>query len=303
MVETITLVFAHGGGFCKEVWEPIMRRLRESPLLQGAAVNTKFVNFDFKYHGSNRDESETPRLDLSDPKSPRVYHSSGDLTTWTSAVALERVRELQSKNPDRRIIGVGHSMGACALWNTEVNHPGTFDGLILFEPVYGDIKVDAVTDFLVSITLQRESSWPSREAAEEHLRNFKNFSAWDRESLKAYMKGGLVEDKSTGWTKLACSPSMEAALYCHKLMFCSDEQLARVKGKVFFHSGGRSKMFLPWIFQEMNEKWPHIYSLEKPIPRCSHVMIMENPEAVAQDILMSLAELEPFRASPSHSRL
>ncbi|KAG7377600.1 hypothetical protein PHYPSEUDO_011395 [Phytophthora pseudosyringae] len=303
MTKTVTVLFAHGAGFCQEIWEPITRRLRESALLQNSAVQTEFVSFDFTYHGSNRDESETPRVDLTDPTSPRVYHSSGDLTAWTTAEMLQRVRALKSQHPDRPLIGVGHSMGACALWNTEVQQPGTFDGLILFEPVFGDVNVDPITDFLVSITLQRQSSWPTRDAAEHHLRNVKNFSAWDRESLEAYMKGGLVEDTSTGWTKLACSSAMESSLYCHKLMFCSDEQLARVQCNVFFHSGGRSKMFLPSIFEEMNDKWPHIYSVGKPIPRSSHVMVMEKPAAVTHKILESLAKLEPFRTAASHSRL
>lgn len=291
MTKKITLLFAHGAGFCKEIWEPITRRLRESPLLQNAAVETEFVSFDFKYHGSNRDESETPQVDLSDTNSPRVYHSAGDLTTWTTAYMLELVQKLKAKRPGRVLIGVGHSMGACALWNAEVQQPGTFNSLVLFEPVYGDMNVDPVTDFLVSITLQRESSWPSREAAEVYHRSLPNFKAWDRESLEAYMKGGLVEDKATGRTTLACSPAMESSLYCHKLMFCSDEQLARVKCKVFIHSGGRSKMFLASIFDEMNEKWPHIYSVGKPIPRSSHAMILEKPAAVTVKILESLEQL------------
>lgn len=156
-----TLLFAHGGGFCKDSWEPILRRLRASPVVR--AVPTELVTFDFSYHGSRRDESVTPVIDRSNPKSPRVHHPAQDLVRWTSAEVLDQVRAIRAKDPDssHKLIGVGHSMGAGALWNTEIQHPGTFDGLVLFEPVYGrNIPGgQAVSDFLVALSLQREASW------------------------------------------------------------------------------------------------------------------------------------------------
>ncbi|KAG7380827.1 hypothetical protein PHYBOEH_011289 [Phytophthora boehmeriae] len=302
MSKAATLLFAHGGGFCKESWEPIMRRLKASPLLQGA-VNTQFTSFDFKYHGANRDESVEPQIDLSNPLSPRVHHPAADLTAWTSAQLLQEVRALKDRNVDTPLIGIGHSMGASAMWNTEAQYPGTFDGLILFEPVFGAIgDSDAVTSFLVSITLKRE---PSRAAAEEHLRSFRNFAAWDPECLDAYMKGALVEEPN-GSTVLACHPFIEASLYCHQLLNLNDQQLARPKCKIYFHSGGRTKMFVPSVAAAISDKWPSIYKLEDPVPDSSHVMIMEKPAAVAEKILENLKYLEPFRAAasvPSKSKL
>ncbi|KAG7396006.1 hypothetical protein PHYBOEH_002878 [Phytophthora boehmeriae] len=273
-----------------------MRRLKASPLLQGA-VNTRLVNFDFKYHGANRDESVEPQIDLSNPLSPRVHHPATDLIAWASSQLLEEGRALKDSNANTPLIGIGHSMGASAMWNTEAQYPGTFDGLILFEPVFGAIgDSGAVTSFLVSITLKRESSWPSRAAAEEHLRNFRNFAAWDPECLDAYMKGALVEEPS-GRTVLACHPSIEASLYCHQFLKLNDQQLARPKCNTYFHSGDRTKMFVPSVAAAISDKWPSIYKLEDPIPDSSHLMIMEKPEAVAEKILENLKHLEPFRAA------
>jgi pimeloyl-ACP methyl ester carboxylesterase len=137
---------------------------------------------------------------------------------------------------------------------------------------------------------------PSRAAAEEHLRGFKNFAAWDREALDAYMKGALVEDESTGKTVLACSTAIEASLYCHKLLLLDDQQLARPQCKVFFQYAGRTKMFLPPVFKGISDKWPNIYSLDDPIDNSSHAMIREKPADVAQKIVDCLQQIEPFAA-------
>ncbi|KAE9283695.1 hypothetical protein PF001_g22731 [Phytophthora fragariae] len=230
MSRSTTLLFAHGGGFCKDTWEPIIRRLRDSSLLQ--TVSTRFVSFDFKYHGSNRDESVAPQINLEDPRGPRVHHPATDLTAWTSADVLQQARALKNESVDTSLIGIAHSMGASAMWNTEVQHPGTFDGLVLFEP---------------------NSPRPSRAAAEKYLRKLKNFAAWDRESLDAYMKGGLVEDAATGTTVLACSPGIEAALYSHTWLDLTDQQLAQPQCKICFHYGTRTKMFLPSSFKELTK--------------------------------------------------
>lgn len=169
--ETVTLLFAHGGGFCKETWEPIMRRLRASPLLK--RVPTEFQSFDFPYHGSKRDVSmvEAMEVDLSNPKAPRVRNNKHDLVEWVSGEVLRQVDEWKQRHPDNgadndgrkkhRLIGVGHSMGSSGLWKAETKVPGTFDGLILFEPVFDpqDPQTEYVIDLYVAVTLQRPSTW------------------------------------------------------------------------------------------------------------------------------------------------
>lgn len=162
---SVTILFAHGGGFCKETWEPIVRRLRESPLLAG--VPAEILSFDFPYHGSKRDVTAVAsmEIDLSNPKAPRVWNQKHDLVEWVSDEVARQVDAWKAKHPSgsgkHKLIGVGHSMGSTGLWKTEVKSPGTFDGLILFEPVFDpqDPKTDYVVDLYVAVTLQRQSTW------------------------------------------------------------------------------------------------------------------------------------------------
>lgn len=281
-----TLLFAHGGGFCRQIWDPIIRRLQVSPLLQSA----EFVTFDFPFHGSKRDESVEPQVD---ENALKVRHPAQDLVPWTTTEVQRQVQLIRGKNTKGtrpKLIGVGHSMGAGALWNAEVRAPGTFDALILFEPVYGitdKATGDKITDFLVTVTLQRQATWATRAEAEQYFGGLKNFSSWDRESLAGYLSGALVEEN--GETVLACSPKIEASLYCHDVLHFTDEELQQAKCRTFFHYGERTNMLFKPIFDHVVSTHPAVYSLGEPMKKCSHLLVMEDPETASQKILSDLA--------------
>jgi len=162
LAPSVTLLFAHGGGFCGACWDPIVRRLRASPLL----ANAELVAFDFSWHGGKFDHSVAAQVDRSDPDKPRVSHPAKDITTWAPQEVWEQVQRIRAEqrargHRDPTIVGVGHSMGAMALWKTEVMYPGTFAGLSLFEPGYGIRRPenDFTVDFLVTLALHRQAKW------------------------------------------------------------------------------------------------------------------------------------------------
>ncbi|KAG6957403.1 hypothetical protein JG687_00010005 [Phytophthora cactorum] len=295
-----TLLFAHGGGFCKQIWDPIIRRLKISPIVHQLA--TEFVTFDFPYHGTKRDESVAPKLHESNPTSLRVYHPAQDVLPSTTAEVQRQVQLLRenydAKGERPALIGIGHSMGAGALWNAEVQDPGTFDGLILFEPVYGEddpVVTDKVTSFLVGVTLQRKALWSSRQEAVQYFETLKNFKSWDRESLAAYLQGALIEDEAAGKTVLACHPHIEASLYCHKYLRFMDHELKRPKCSVRFHRGERSNMFFTPHFEHAVKLCPEIYSIGEPMKNCAHLMVLEDPESTTNEIVNDLVKTAPFR--------
>ncbi|GAB9463914.1 Ppr repeat protein [Globisporangium polare] len=302
---TLTLLFAHGGGLCKEAWEPIMRRVRASPLLQ--RTPTELRSLDFPYHGSKRDNSVAPRVFAIGPRAQRVSHPASAWVSIATQEIVDYVREFKTQHPTKPLIGVGHSMGAVALWLAEIRHPGSFDGLILFEPMYGLPKPETayLQDMLVGATLRREGQWPSREAALSHLYGFKNFKTWDREALDAYLKGALVEE-ADGTIALACHPHIEAATYCGFPGWVSADESTRPQCRVSFQGGERSPFFAVDHFEVMRAQSPHIYKVGSAMPQCSHAMVMENPALATQKILEDLAEMPVFavnQPAASSSRL
>ncbi|RLN56842.1 hypothetical protein BBJ29_006407 [Phytophthora kernoviae] len=295
----VTLLFAHANGFCKQVWDPVIRRMKSSPLLQGAV--DRYVTYDQPFQGANRDESVPSQVyhKDDDPKSPRVKHPLNDWPEISVDAVLKQVQQIQvtADRARRPLIGIGHSMGAAAMWATEARHPGTFDGLILFEPIYGE--VDAVfekkADFLVSITLARENKWPSLDAAASHFNKWENFASWDREVLAQWVKGGVVFDEEQKAAVLACHPHVEAAVYSGGRLCLTESELAAPCCPISFHSGDCTKLFDTNLFESLATQFPSIYKTNNPLPNTSHLMLFEDPEASTNAILADLERLPIFQ--------
>lgn len=169
------ILFSHGIGHCKDVWTPIINHIHET--IPGAV---ECASFSFPFHGERADPKVKPAVVSGDPDTPRLPHPAvGDQELLVGTIMTE-VRRLRASNAACPIIGVGHSMGAIALWITEITHPGTFARLVLFESIYnftGPMQ-QAATSFLVAATLKRRSSWSSRAAAFANLSNSRGFSRW-----------------------------------------------------------------------------------------------------------------------------
>jgi alpha-beta hydrolase superfamily lysophospholipase len=101
-----------------------------------------------------------------DATRPRVQHPMNDWARIITDAMQPEIQALREKcgeqSPSRRpLIGVGHSLGASILWATEVRSPGTFDGLVLFEPILGESTpaYEKLVDFLMDLTLPRAQKW------------------------------------------------------------------------------------------------------------------------------------------------
>ncbi|GLD92640.1 hypothetical protein PINS_up001219 [Pythium insidiosum] len=305
-----TLLFAHGGGFCGKIWEPITRRLAASALLQRTPA--EMITFDFPYHGARRDVSQPATLRVENTPHPRVQHVAGStLTKWTQEEVERQVRKIRADKRNERVplIGIGHSMGACGLWTTEIKHPGTFAGLILFEPVH-NVNVhpdsDATIDFLVSITLPRKWTWDTFEEAQAELLATRNFARFHPESLQAYIDGAVVKSDGApnplGEDKhyvLSCHPHIECSLYGGPQPTLTREDLARVQCPTTFQYGSRSQLFFRQYIQPHIDAFPGTYRIADPVENTTHALVMEDPDTVVTRILSALEELPPFApASP-----
>ncbi|POM75437.1 Hypothetical protein PHPALM_7462 [Phytophthora palmivora] len=244
---TPVLLFVHGTNFCKEIWRPIERHLKKLPLLR-CMSDVHFESIDLPYHGSKRDDSVVAVVD---EMTATVHHPASKFVTLSAEAVHREVQLLRIKFGSRPIVGIGHSMGAVALWNVEARAPGTFGGLVFFEPFVEEpgTREPKIQRYIFNLALKRQCRWDTRQAAVMYFENVKGFSTWDRECLTEWLDGAIVpEENGSDVVVLACNPNIEAAIYCGERLWLSESEMARVACPVTLHSSDNTWLFDPIFF-------------------------------------------------------
>jgi pimeloyl-ACP methyl ester carboxylesterase len=177
------LLLVHATGFCAGVWGPLAGRLADQ----------RVAALDVRGHGRSG--------------SPAVMDWEA-----TGQDVLAAVDGLGLDQP----VGVGHSMGGASLLMAEIQRPGTFAALWVFEPIVFPTDFPApapgTPNPMVEAARRRREAFPSAELA---LANFAGKRPLDElapECLEAYIRFGF-EHHADGSISLRCRPEFEASTY------------------------------------------------------------------------------------------
>lgn len=241
--------FAHATSFCGAVWRPVIARVE----------GVDCVTWDFAGHGNG------PELEL-----PVHWGRFGD-------------QVLDETQPGG--IGVGHSMGACALVMAQLKDPARFRFLILIEPIIFPGPHGRDDHPLVEVASKRKRSFDSREAA---LENFgtRAFPTWDHEALSGYVECGLDGD---GPVTLACDPQVEADIYRASNDHDTFERLGQVDIPVLILAGGESDTITPDFARRQADEFGR--AGVEIVPDTGHFLPMEKPDLVADRLSRIVASL------------
>jgi pimeloyl-ACP methyl ester carboxylesterase len=250
---TTGLYLAHANGFCKEVWYPVVDHLRES------RIDADVVAWDALAHGES--EAGSPPYDW--------WDLGEDVLSVVSAF------EHTSR------IGVGHSMGAAALVMAEVNRPGTFDGLVLIEPITFPPPFGRFDNPLVVGALRRRRAFPSQEAALAHFAEKEVFERWDDRALQSYASAGLHLDEGE-WV-LRCKPEHEADFFRGGAAHGAYEHLSEIESPVLLLAGEASTSHDRSLIEDLDSRLAHSSALI--VPEAGHFLPMEKPEHISDLIL------------------
>ncbi|KAH9941520.1 Alpha/beta hydrolase fold-1 [Amylocystis lapponica] len=216
--DAVTLVFAHGTGHHKEHWEPTIQHLYDHAHAQGGVQIRDVWAIDAPNHGDAAVLNEhTLRWGypiFSWQEYARSVHIF--LSGLGTGIDVDFGR--------RKLVAVGHSMGAIAMMLAGTYAPTLkFSSILLVDPMLMPppprYESGRLSKFLLEGAQKRRDIWPSRADALAGFQSRPAFKAWDPRVLKIYVEQGLRElpsaeypDKTEGVT-LKCTKAQEYACY------------------------------------------------------------------------------------------
>ncbi|MEN8233367.1 MAG: alpha/beta hydrolase [Actinomycetota bacterium] len=239
-------VFVHATGFCKEVWRPVA---------DGLESGTGWVAVDQPGHG----DSERPPL-------PIRWSTIGN-------GVLDVLGTIGSYR-----LGVGHSAGGAALVMAEVIRPGTFDHLVLIEPIIFPPPHERHDHSqLAELALKRRSRFASRDAAVENFTGKGPFAKWDDRVLGAYAEGAL-RPEADGFV-LKCDPETEAEFYRGGADHDTWDHLPDLRTPVTLVVGQDSTTHHGRYLEDLADRFPNVDLVV--VEGATHFLPMEQPELIA----------------------
>lgn len=185
-----TIHFIHGNGFCGGVYWPMLRQFLPQHGL--------FLH-DVEGHG----ESEAPA----------EFSGVNAVVDRIAAVAHEQGLA------EKPMIGMGHSFGSQLTVLAAARYPGLFKALVLTDPILFPpliwLGIRAMS--LLSqhpfgrAARRRRDTWPTREAAMNHLRGRGIYQGWSEEAFTCFIDYAMKEYE--GQWVLRCPKEIEAQIF------------------------------------------------------------------------------------------
>ena len=249
-----TLVISHATGFHANVYRSLATQLE---------ARYHCVALDYRAHG----DSTTPAGD------DFHWHGYGhDATIFAANLAT------------RPLFGFGHSMGGAALLMAELNAPGTFAGLVIFEPIVlpAAHEIPAGQDNLLAAgARRRRSTFDSFDAAFGNYRAKPPLSGWDTDALRDYVDHGF-RSLGDGSVTLKCVSEHEALTFEMGGTHGTFERLAEIACPVLVLAGNLSSPGPAAAAALVAHNLPH--GSYKQFDHLTHFGPMEAPALIAQTI-------------------
>lgn len=144
---------------------------------------------------------------------------------WES-MTQQVIDSIVQKAHGRKVIGLGHSLGAVLTFRAALKHPELFEKVILLDPplimgfdsfamhIAKLLKLKAVDSMSpAALSIRRRDHWDSREQAAELLGSKGFYADFDPECFDAYIQHALTEDALRGGVQLTIPKMTEVNIF------------------------------------------------------------------------------------------
>jgi pimeloyl-ACP methyl ester carboxylesterase len=258
-----SVLLNHATGFLGALWQPIAERL--------ATAGFTAYAYDARGHG---DSDKPPAL----PENYDWHRFAEDLRAVLDHFGL------------RDIPLIGHSMGAGVGLFVAGHDPGRFSRIVAIEP----IVVPSV--FQPDETRRREMAdgarrrrmvFASRKEMIEQYRARPTFRLCTEEALRLYAETGTFARKD-GRVELKCPGEIEGQIFANSSSLDIWDILPEVAAPTLVVRGALTEGFLGMVAQQVSERVQNGRLLT--IGDAGHLVPMERPDVVAEEILAFLAQ-------------
>ena len=224
---------------------------------------------------------------------------SDDLLHYLASTAPhnERSAPLSAK----KVIGVGHSIGAIVTLRAALREPDKFRALVLIDPVlfmpsrllaWNIVRAVGLGEKLhpkVSGALKRRRTFDNLDIVFRGYRNRDVFKYMSDENLRIYIEG-ITHQTDNGY-ELVFSPEWEARIYFTGLRdFDIWRGLPKLDVPTIFIRGAESDTFLADAERLVKQKQPKVRV--EALPQSTHLLPLEHPKEVFEIMQSFLKSLE-----------
>lgn len=265
-------VFLHGNGFAAGVYAPMHKHLTQ---------HMDLLMFDIPGHGK------------SDPTVP--------FAGWNNtAEMLFEAMQKAGLSKDRRVYGLGHSLGGAFTLLTAHAHPEVYRSLVLLDPilfprqmllfmwVVSHLGLTSSVHPNIKTTLRRRRHWPDRQLAFNYFHGRKIYSDWTDPALQSFVDYALEDDPEGGVT-LSCAPELESHYFASlpKGMWKALENIGCDTSILMGESSYPFSLKAALTAQRKNTAISC-----RTVPG-GHCFMQQQPECAANDVLTALGLVHP----------
>lgn len=263
-----TLVMTHANGFLARLWQPVAEKL---------AARYHVYAYDTRGHGDS-DKPDPAGAGVDGRSNYDWERFADDLRAFLDALQL------------RGVAVVGHSSGGAAAAWLAAHHPEYFSRLVLIEPIIIPAGVPDSPEQRQRMSdgaRKRRQVWDSREELMATYRQRPTFARWADDALGLYAEHGMFQ-REDGQFQLKCPGAVEASIFEHSGKLPVSDVLPQVACPTLVMRGQLTEMFTSYAAQAAAERIPGARLVT--VPNAGHLAPMEQPDAVAGEIMSFLSE-------------